>query len=147
MESAGAYFFRAKLGRFSRHVAQFRRSWSSGKMLAFQPRGCVCANFFTSTAKQKGPLSTFFGTMRLPPFSASNLIFCNRIDVKNFQEVHLSTVLGIVRFFKYNIFRLKIKFFSGSARYILVLFFFEERSFFYAIFQIEILETERSVRP
>ena len=50
-------FFRATT-RFSRQVAQFRRSWSSGKMLAFQPRTIVFESvrmcyFFTSILKQK----------------------------------------------------------------------------------------------
>ena len=39
-ESAGAFFPRDN-SRFTRQVAQFTRSWSSGKMLAFQPRGFV----------------------------------------------------------------------------------------------------------
>ena len=33
-------FFRA-VTHFTRQVTQFTRSWSSGKMLAFQPRGFV----------------------------------------------------------------------------------------------------------
>ena len=65
-ESAGAFF--SATTHFTRQVAHFMRSWSSGKMLAFQPRGFVfnpwvCAYFFTSIAKQK--VLTFFGTMRL----------------------------------------------------------------------------------
>ena len=39
-ENAGAFFFRATT-HFTRQVAHFTRSWSSGKMLAFQPRDFV----------------------------------------------------------------------------------------------------------
>ena len=39
-ESAGAFFPRDN-SHFTRQVARFTRSWSSGKMLAFQPRGFV----------------------------------------------------------------------------------------------------------
>ena len=38
MGKCGCFFPRDK-SRFSRQVAQFRRSWSSGKILVFQPRG------------------------------------------------------------------------------------------------------------
>ena len=60
-------FFRATT-YFTRQVAHFTRSWSCGKMLAFQPRGFVFEPvgmriFFTSIPKQK--VLTFFGTMRL----------------------------------------------------------------------------------
>ena len=40
-ESAGAFFSARQLSHFTRQVAHFTRSWSSGKMLAFQPRGFV----------------------------------------------------------------------------------------------------------
>ena len=39
-ESAGSFFPRDN-SHFTRQVARFTRSWSSGKMLAFQPRGFV----------------------------------------------------------------------------------------------------------
>ena len=39
-ESAGAFSAR-QLSDFTRQLARFTRSWSSGKMLAFQPRGFV----------------------------------------------------------------------------------------------------------
>ena len=39
-ESAGAFFPRDN-SQFTRQIAHFTRSWSSGKMLAFQPRGFV----------------------------------------------------------------------------------------------------------
>ena len=95
-ESAGAIF--CATTRFSRQAAQFRRSWSSGKMLAFQTRGFVfgpvCASFFTSIPKQKGP----FSVLKLPPFWLCEtlkifycplpfLIFCNRLDVNKSQRV------------------------------------------------------------
>ena len=40
-ESAGAFFSARQLSDFTRQLARFTRSWSSGKMLAFQPRGFV----------------------------------------------------------------------------------------------------------
>ena len=40
-ESAGAFFSVRQLSDFTRQLARFTRSWSSGKMLAFQPRGFV----------------------------------------------------------------------------------------------------------
>ena len=72
-ESAGG--FPRDNSRFSRQVAQFTCSGSSDKIFAFQPRGFVFESvrmryFFTSIPKQKGPISTFFGTMRFPLFSA-----------------------------------------------------------------------------
>ena len=39
-ESAGAFFPRDN-SDFTRQLARFTRSWSSGKMLGFQPRGFV----------------------------------------------------------------------------------------------------------
>ena len=67
-ESAGAFFSARQLSDFTRQLARFTRSWSSGKMLAFQPRGFVfepvgMRYFFTSILRQK--VLTFFGTMRL----------------------------------------------------------------------------------
>ena len=38
---AGAFFSARQLSDFTRQLARFTRSWSSGKMLAFQPRGFV----------------------------------------------------------------------------------------------------------
>ena len=57
---------------FTRQVAQFTRSLSSGKVLAFQPRGFVFEPvrmrlFFYKYSEAEG--SHFFGTMRLSPFS------------------------------------------------------------------------------
>ena len=40
-ESAGAFFSARQLSNFTRQLGRFTRSWSSGKMLAFQPRGFV----------------------------------------------------------------------------------------------------------
>ena len=40
-ESAGAFFSARQLSDFTRQLARFTRSWSSRKMLAFQPRGFV----------------------------------------------------------------------------------------------------------
>ena len=40
-ESAGAFFSARQLSHFTRQLARFTRSWSSGKMPAFQPRGFV----------------------------------------------------------------------------------------------------------
>ena len=40
-ESAGAFFSARQLSDFTQQLARFTRSWSSGKMLAFQPRGFV----------------------------------------------------------------------------------------------------------
>ena len=40
-ESAGAFFSARQLSDFTRQLARFTRSWSSGKMLAFQPRAFV----------------------------------------------------------------------------------------------------------
>ena len=37
-ESAGGFFSARQLSDFTRQLARFTRSWSSGKMLAFQPR-------------------------------------------------------------------------------------------------------------
>ena len=53
---------------FTRQVAHFTRSWSSGKMLAFQPKGFVfepvgMGLFFHKYSEAEG--SHFFGTMRL----------------------------------------------------------------------------------
>ena len=67
-ESAGAFFSARQLSDFTRQLARFTRSWSSGKMLAFQPRGFVfepvgMRYFFTIIPRQK--VLTFFGTMRL----------------------------------------------------------------------------------
>ena len=67
-ESARAFFSARQISHFTRQVADFTRSWSSGKMLAFQPRGFVfdpwvCASFFTSIPRQE--VLTFFGTMRI----------------------------------------------------------------------------------
>ena len=102
-------FFPRDNSHFTRQVAHFTRSWSSGKMLAFQPRGFVFEPvgmrlFFTSIPKQK--VFTFFGseTFRLcetffrnflnvpkePPF----LIFCNRTNVKKSQRVPFFRFFG-----------------------------------------------------
>ena len=67
MGKSGCFFPRDN-SHFTRQVANFTRSWSSGLMLAFQPRGFVFEPvgmrfFFTSIPKQK--FLTFFGTMRL----------------------------------------------------------------------------------
>ena len=40
-ESAVAFFSARQLSDFTRQLARFTRSWSSAKMLAFQPRGFV----------------------------------------------------------------------------------------------------------
>ena len=40
-ENAGAFFSARQLSDFTRQLARFTRSWSSGKMLVFQPRGFV----------------------------------------------------------------------------------------------------------
>ena len=76
MGKCGCFFSTRQRSRFSRKLTQFRRSWSSGKI--FNPKvscsnRCVCAIFFTSILKQKGPPFHFFGTTRLSPFSASRL--------------------------------------------------------------------------
>ena len=118
-------FFRATT-HFTRQVAHFTRSWSSGKMLAFQPRDFVFEPvgmrlfFFTSIPKQK--VLTFFGTVRLfgfvrpffenfslktPESPFIFLKFCNRMDVDKSQRVPFS---GIVTFFKRNNFCVKIRF-------------------------------------
>ena len=41
MGKCGCFFSARQLSHFTRQVAHFTRSWSSGKMLAFQPRGFV----------------------------------------------------------------------------------------------------------
>ena len=92
----------------ARQLVSARISHSSGvrclvvRCMIFNPEGSysnrgVCANCFTSIPIQE--VSIFFGTMRLPPFSALNffrkffnfpkwssfqffLIFCNRTNVK-----------------------------------------------------------------
>ena len=161
MGKCGCFFPR---DNFSRQIAQFRRSWSHGKMLAFQPRGFVfepvCMRyFFTNIPKQKGSFYRHYETspprlfnfktfenFQLSPkgvtpsilFSVSPfnfnfppsaermlknvkcLIFCNRMDVKKFQRVPPFTVFVIVRFF--NLFRLKMRVFSGPACFIRIFF-------------------------
>ena len=61
------------------------------------------------------------------------LIFCNRTYVKKISKCPPFTVIGIVRFFKSNNFRLKIRF-SQAQHPISDLFFFRDRCFFYATF-------------
>ena len=100
--SAGAFFSARQLSHFTRQVAHFTRSWSSGKMLAFQPRGFVFEPvgmrfFFCKYSEAEGShffrhyetfrlCETFFRNFLIVPKESSFqffLIFCNRTNVKN----------------------------------------------------------------
>ena len=134
--SAGAFFSARQLSHFTRQLARFTRSWSSGKMLAFQPKGFVfepargyaliCLQVFR---KQK--VLTFFGTLRLfgfvrlffgfvrlffrnflnvPKESSFHffLIFCKRTNVKKSQRVPFFRIFGHYETFQNSIFFSKI---------------------------------------
>ena len=63
-------FFPRDNSDFTRQLARFTRSWSSGKMLAFEPRGFLfepvgMRYFFTSIPKQKVLTFRHYETFRL----------------------------------------------------------------------------------
>ena len=71
-ESAGAFFPRDNsLARFTRQVAHFTRSWSSDKMLAFQPRGFMfepvgmCLFFYKYSEAEGSHIFRHYETFRL----------------------------------------------------------------------------------
>ena len=104
-ESAGAFFPRDN-SQFTRQIAHFTRSWSSGKMLAFQPRGFVFEPvgmrvFFYKYSEAEGShffrlyetfrlCETFFRNFLNVPKESPFLIFCNRTNVKNPKRVPFS---------------------------------------------------------
>ena len=113
-------FFRATT-HFTRQVAHFTRSWSSGKMLAFQSRGFVfepvgmrlfffkvfrSRRFSLFSALRLFGFKTFFSKFLMSPVLLSIfLIFCNKTNVKNpkgsfFQNFrHYETAVKISHFF------------------------------------------------
>ena len=128
-ESAGAFFSARQLSDFTRQLARFTRSWSSGKMLAFQPRSFVfepvgMRNFFYKYSEAEGSdffrhyetfrlCETFFGFVRLFPkffrcpqrvLLSNFLIFCKRTNVKKSQRVLFFRIFGTMRLFKILIF-------------------------------------------
>ena len=106
------------LSRFSPQLAQFRRSWSSIKMLAFQPRGFVFEpvrmhfNKHSETGfhffqHYETPLLFSFVRLFFRNFSMSLkgpslkfLIFWNRTNVKKFQKDPSFKFLGTMRLLK-----------------------------------------------
>ena len=130
MGKCGCFFFRATtlISRGNSHVSRVRGLVV--RCLLFNPEvSCsnpwVCANFFTSTPKQK--VLTFFGTetfrlcdtfFRLCEIFFSNffqmpqrvllsffLVFCKRTNVKKSQRVSFFRIFGTMRLFKILIFR------------------------------------------
>ena len=123
-ESAGAFFSARQLSDFTRQLARFTRSWSSGKMFAFQPRGFVfepvgVRHFFYKYSEAEGAdffrhyetfrlCETFFRNFLNVPKESSFqyffLIFCKRTNVKKSQRVPFFRIFGTIRLFKILIF-------------------------------------------
>ena len=117
------FFSARQLSDFTRQLARFTRSWSSGKMLAFQPRGFVFEPvgmrwFFCKYSEAEGSdffrhyetfrlCETFFSKFFKCPqrvLLSIFLIFCKRTNVKNPRRVPFFRIFGTMRLFKILIF-------------------------------------------
>ena len=95
-EKVRVFFSARQLSHFTRQVAHFTRSSSSGKMLAFQPRGFVFEPvgmrlfFYKYSEAESSHFFRHYETFRLcetffeiQKVLLSFLMFCNRTNVKN----------------------------------------------------------------